>query len=342
VAAAAPEARESGDLLKGLLKGVSRSFYLSLRLLPSPVRRQIGLAYLLARATDTIADTRIIPSEARLHALELLRQRILGTTSRPLPMDGLIQGQASGSEGALLRRIEEALGLLERLDPGDLALVRQVLETITSGQALDLRRFPDGAEGRVRSLISRAELTDYTYRVAGCVGEFWTRVCFARLPHPADVDLERMVRLGVSFGQGLQMVNILRDLPSDLRMGRCYVPSGELALLGLDPDDLLQPEAGPKFQPLHSELVAQAERHLRDGWEYANELPTAWWRVRVACALPVLIGRRTLGLMAGTRILDPGGRVKVSRGEVKSLAIRTVLAAPFPKRFARLWESAAA
>jgi len=342
MAAAAPEARGSGDLLKGLLKGVSRSFYLSLRLLPSPVRRQIGLAYLLARATDTIADTRIIPSEARLRALEQLRQRILGTNSDPLPVDGLIQGQASGSEAALLRRIEEALGLLATLDPADLSLVRQVLETITSGQVLDLRRFPEGAEGRVRSLISRAELSDYTYRVAGCVGEFWTRVCFARLPHPGDVDLERMVRLGVSFGQGLQMVNILRDLPSDLRMGRCYVPSGELALLGLDPDDLIRPETGPKFQPLHSELVARAEQHLRDGWDYATSLPKPWWRMRVACALPLLIGRRTLGLLAGARILDPAARVKVGRGEVKRLALRTVLAAPFPKRFADLWESAAA
>lgn len=342
MAATAADARGSRDLLRGLLKGVSRSFYLSLRLLPAPVRRQIGLAYLLARATDTIADTRVLPREDRLEALEWLRQRILGAHFHPFPAERLIQGQASAAEATLLRRIEEALGLLEGLEPGDLALVRQVLETITSGQILDLRRFPDDAEGRVHSLASAAELSDYTYRVAGCVGEFWTRVCLAHLPLPVHMDVERMVRLGISFGQGLQMVNILRDLPTDLRIGRCYVPSSELAPLGLDPADLLRPEIEATFRPLHSKLMAQAEHLLLSGWEYTMGLPVSWWRVRVACALPLLIGRRTLGLMGATKILDPGSRVKVERKEVRRLLARTLLAAPFPTRFGRLWKAVSA
>ena len=64
--------------LDALLRATSRSFYLTLRVLPRAIRPQIGLAYLLARATDTIADTKIVPVERRLEALRALRARILG------------------------------------------------------------------------------------------------------------------------------------------------------------------------------------------------------------------------------------------------------------------------
>ena len=67
-----------------LLKEVSRSFYLTLRLLPGAIRPQISLAYLLARATDTIADTEIVPIAQRLEALQFLRDRILAKSSQPL------------------------------------------------------------------------------------------------------------------------------------------------------------------------------------------------------------------------------------------------------------------
>ena len=61
------------DPLDHLLRQVSRSFYLSLRVLPSAVREPIGLAYLLARAADTVADTRLVPRAERLSHLETLR-----------------------------------------------------------------------------------------------------------------------------------------------------------------------------------------------------------------------------------------------------------------------------
>lgn len=335
-----PVSGGSAGLLGGLLRDVSRSFYLSLRLLPKPVRPQIGLAYLLARATDTIADTRIVPRGDRLETLGRLRERIRGTDTRPVGVESLIQGQSSEAEATLLRRIEEALGLLGTLGSSDLALVRGVLETITSGQELDLRRFPEEPAGVVHSLVSMEELWDYTHRVAGCVGAFWTRICFAHLPHPPGCDVERMVRLGLGYGQGLQLVNILRDIPADLKMGRCYVPSEEMVPLGLRPADLTMPENELKFRPLHLRLSRLAEGRLRDGWDYTLELPRGWWRVRVACALPVLIGRRTLRLLAGSKVLNPSSRVKVPRQEVRGMLARVLLCAPFPKRMARLWDTA--
>src|SRR6185436_18281735 len=112
---------------------------------------------------------------------------------------------------------------------------------ITSGQMLDLSRFGAASQTQIVALRHDAELEDYTYRVAGCVGEFWTRMCRAHIFPRAPLDDARLLADGVRLGKGLQLVNILRDLPRDLRDGRCYLPSEELAPLGLKPSDLLDP-----------------------------------------------------------------------------------------------------
>src|SRR6267154_5825734 len=105
--------------LNELLKQTSRSFYLPLRVLPAAVRPQIGLAYLLARTTDTIADTEILPVEQRLEALSKLRERILGQSSAPLNFGALAQQQGSPAEKMLLEQAESALTLLGTLSSAD-------------------------------------------------------------------------------------------------------------------------------------------------------------------------------------------------------------------------------
>src|SRR2546428_10310849 len=108
--------------LNQLLKETSRSFYLTLRVLPARVRPQIGLAYLLARTTDTIADTEILPVSERLDALQKLRERILGQTSAPLNFGELARQQGSSAEKLLLEKTEDSLALLQTLSSSDLKL----------------------------------------------------------------------------------------------------------------------------------------------------------------------------------------------------------------------------
>src|SRR5882724_12005598 len=262
------ELQTSRDLLTTLLKQVSRSFYLTLRVLPAAIRPQIGVAYLLARATDTIADTEIIPVEARLRDLDALRERILRKRTTPLDF-----GEASGSddaEGILLKRIEEVLRLLNQCSLPDQQRIREVLETITSGQALDLTRFASASANHIVVLKSDQELDDYTYRVAGCVGEFWTRICRAHLFPKAKLDDAALLANGVRFGKGLQLVNILRDLPVDLRPGRCYLPGPDLAACGLKAADLLRPESQSRLRPLYDRWLDRADAYLRAGWTYTN------------------------------------------------------------------------
>src|SRR5262245_59637741 len=132
----------SGDVLGPLLRQVSRSFYLSLAVLPRSLREPIGLANLLARAADTVADTRLIPRDDRLGHLETLRRagagelvdvRTLARACAPL--------QTHAAERRLLERVGEALARVEALPPADRHEERAVLDTLMSGAALHLTRF---------------------------------------------------------------------------------------------------------------------------------------------------------------------------------------------------------
>jgi farnesyl-diphosphate farnesyltransferase len=333
--------QHSSEMLTSVLKEVSRTFYRTLRVLPPSIRPQISLAYLLARTTDTIADTGIVPVQQRLAALGRLRERISGATRTPVDFGELALQQGSAAERLLLERCEETLALLDGLDAADLQRLRDVLAIITSGQETDLRLFGSATGGRLVGLASDKDLDDYTYRVAGCVGEYWTKMCRARVFPRAKLDDDWLLSNGVRFGKGLQLVNILRDIPADLRNGRCYFPAGPLRAAGLSAEDLLEPRNEPRFRPAYNRYLERAEGHLAAGWAYTTALPWGCARVRLACAWPLLIGIKTVRKLQQGNVLDPAHRIKISRPEVKRLIARSVLLYPWPGAWKGLYSAAA-
>ena len=330
-------AQTPNDLMTELLRDVSRSFYLTLRVIPKAIRPQIGLAYLLARTTDTIADTELVSIEKRLELLRAVRGRILEDKVSPIDFGELAGRQQLPAERLLLEKCEASLALLQTLSSADLQLVREVLNIIVSGQELDLRRFAGASADKIVALQSEGELDDYTYRVAGCVGEFWTRMCRTHLFPDAQLDDPFLLASGVRFGKGLQLVNILRDLPADLRHGRCYLPAERLSQASLTPQDLSEPRNQAKFRPLYHHYLDLAEAHLAAGWAYTNTLPWRGARVRLACAWPVLIGMKTIERMRAANVLGPQ-RVKISRNEVRQIILRSLFLYPWPSA----WQNMAA
>lgn len=315
------------DLLGTLLKQVSRSFYLTLKVLPRSVRQPIGLAYLFARAADTIADTALISRADRLEYLELFREAFRDGEARRLwaIKDALCGADRSVSERELLSRLDEGFALLHALGPTDQSMVRDLILTLTEGMVMDLTTFPGADEGRLVALETRAELDRYTYYVAGCVGEFWTDVHVSHRPFLAHWDRAVMRKLGVRFGKGLQMTNVLRDLPKDLRIGRCYLPRENLESLGLRPGDLLNPSAVVKVKPLLRDLIALTLDHYQDGWAYTLAIPRSEIRMRLACAWPLLIGLKTLALVEQSpNLLDPNVVVKIRRSAVYTIMARSL------------------
>jgi farnesyl-diphosphate farnesyltransferase len=154
-------------------------------------------------------------------------------------------------------------------------------------------------------------------------------MCRAHLFARARLDDAALLRDGVRFGKGLQLVNILRDLPRDLRQGRCYLSRERLDRVGLRPEDLLNASAAQKLRPVYDELLDAAEAHLSAGWAYTNALPRTAARIRLACAWPILIGVQTLARLRKENPLDETRRVKISRAEVRSIMLASVLKYPF-------------
>jgi farnesyl-diphosphate farnesyltransferase len=323
-------------LQTALLRSVSRSFYLSIRFLPAQLREPIALAYLLARTTDTVADTTRISRSVRIETLKMLSDGIQGKASREVVVDligSFVPLQENQSERQLLESSPDCLLWLERIEEADRADIRVVLEKITHGQMLDLQRFDNPHE--IRALSTAADLDEYTYLVAGCVGEFWTRLCFRHVRNFASLSEDEMLALGKRYGMALQLINVLRDAGSDLRAGRCYFPEYELGAAHLVASQILsEPE---RFQPIYRTWLDKAKAGLECGMQYSRAIENR--RVRAATVLPALIGARTLALLDETGAAALQRRVKVSRREVRkmisSLALTCVSRKAIDAMFAR-------
>jgi farnesyl-diphosphate farnesyltransferase len=297
-----------------LLKSVSRSFYLSIRFLPATVRPAIALGYLMARASDTVADANSLAAVDRLDTLNQLRSQLFTMDAKLVRgLKDCAERQPEGPERYLLERVDQVLECVARLPQNDQRLLLEVLRNIMRGQILDIERFELASS--LRALRSPDELEEYIYLVAGSVGEFWTKLCLQAWPKYSRVNDQEIVRLGIEYGKGLQLVNILRDYPQDVRLGRSYLP-----LTGALSGDLKVTE------PLFQEWRTTAQRYLESGANYVRSIRPI--KVRFACALPVLIGIDTIDKMKTVPSL--GQKVKVSRGRVYWLMFLSLVIAAIP------------
>ena len=272
-------------------------------MLPKPMRPATGTGYLLARASDTLADTAGVPVDDRLELLDGFADELKGKGSgwRRNGLQSFIRCQSHEGERVLLERLDDCFAELASLEELQSDAVRKTVETIISGQRLDLVRFDEAAKAKPRALKNEEELEDYCYRVAGCVGGFWTRIGLLTLGErfsdsvPDDLDA-----LGVRYGMGLQLLNILRDMPEDLEQGRCYLPVAD----PLDPAALLESRAV---------WLKHAGVWLESGLRYSSRLKMR--RLRAASVLPALIGKDTIDLLKLDMAMGP--KVKVSRSAVR-------------------------
>jgi farnesyl-diphosphate farnesyltransferase len=298
----------------------------------------VAIGYLLARATDTVADTSALPLAERQALLDLMKEAIHSPSdSSEQALNPQILGltqafaaqQINPHERALMQALPECLALLHTLSEADQASVRTVLGHITRGQQQDMTLFGRGPEQLV-ALQTETDLDHYTWLVAGCVGEFWTELCGRHLPGYTQLSQGEMLRIGREYGMGLQRLNIIRDMGADLADGRCYWPQETLSLAGLTPEWLAQTsftKAEAKnlasLTPLYTQWLDHTQAQLACGMRYALALKP--WRLRLASALPALIGARTVSLLrqAGPAALSQ--RVKMPRHEVRALLWRLAL-----------------
>jgi farnesyl-diphosphate farnesyltransferase len=296
----------------------------------------VALAYVLARASDTLADAPMTGMDSqrsqaiRLSALKGLLEAIMGnaapeTISR---LGAYTLELGSSAERKLLELLPDWLASLREQHPADRQLIAEVCALIIGGQQKDLERFPSSSTSpeQVVSLAKTQDLDDYTWQVAGCVGRFWSLTCEAHLPGWRACELERMVASGIVYGKSLQRLNILRDTGQDLAQGRCYWPAEELMQVGMDAPRLARAiherDIGQieRVMPLMNQWIRETRAGLSTGLAYSGQITL--WRLRAASALPALIGLLTLDAIekAGPRaLIDP---VKITRSQVRWILLR--------------------
>lgn len=321
--------------LDSILEGTSRSFYLSLKELPREIRKQVSLLYMLARTSDTIADSEGGEPEDLLQALESYNEFTQGNSDEAPDLEELSEFQSNISEGLLLKNVDKVASNISQFSESDQESIRNCLGTIIGGQILDLKRFSSGVDG-IPSIEENDELDDYAYRVAGSVGEFWTQMSLDHLFKIKEENEAEIFENGVRFGKALQMINILRDIPADLELGRCYIPRRSLDEHGMSPSDLLDSSKMESFRPLYNEYLDLTDQHLDSAVQYIEMLPHSQFRLRGSCMLPVIIGKKTVSLLRGRNVLDPEKKVKISRSEVKEVVKKVIMAVPFKGSSKRL------
>jgi farnesyl-diphosphate farnesyltransferase len=309
------------ELLRDLLKRVSRLFYTTLVVVPANVRDQVGLAYLFARAADTIADTELIDRPRRLGFLNRLREQFVGNQIDWAEVRAIqeVMGplQQDSAERILLERLDECFRLFLDFSPDDRQRIQRLMTTLTQGMDMDLSVFPGASVADLTAVKTLDDLDRYTYHVAGCVGEFWTDLMCAHRKALANWNIQQMSDVGVRFGKGLQLTNIVKDIAHDLQKGRCYIPEMMLTEAKLKPQDLLNQNNLPRFKPVLSKLVRLAVEHLDQGWLYTMAIPRSETRLRLACMWPILSAGESLKLvMNSPDLLNPAVKVKIPRSKV--------------------------
>ncbi len=273
------------------------------------MREAVGTAYLLARATDTVADAEGVPSDKREALLLAMATTIEGTASaeqiyalnRELSL--CAEKLSHAGERELLSRFGECLEAAFALPVSQRKLIQNVLRTIIEGQSLDLTWF------REHPRFADAEQTrHYTYLVAGCVGEFWTRLGLLTIGKRFSAhDAEELVAQGIRYGQGLQLINILRDFEEDATRGRCYLPQGT---------DLTE------WHQLTRQLIGE-------GFAYADKLRGV--RMRFTSILPAHLALKTLDALENPR-LPQQGKIKITRNSVYRSCVSCLFRALFGRR----------
>ena len=300
--------------LETLLKNTSRSLYLSVQALPPTIRPAFSVAYLLCRYADTIADTSLLPASRRLFWIErfpsLIEQQPAEEVARlAQEIEG---GSQNPYEKILIQNLRPCLEAYNQISAQQKPFILEVARAVCDGMKIDLRCFPQEKNAAPKAFATAHELEHYCRLMGGYPGLFWSKLIYDATQNTPDKD--SFFTWGQQIGDALQIVNILRDLPADLKNGRCYFPQEDLEKYNLSPADLLDASASPRFEPVKQKWISWGLQRLQTAPAYFRQLPKKHFGQRAAVAWPVLWAADTLHKIAQEpSLLDANKRVKISR-----------------------------
>jgi farnesyl-diphosphate farnesyltransferase len=303
-----------------ILQGVSRSFALTIPQLPGGLRSVVTNAYLLCRIADTIEDEGELPVEKKRFFFGEFINVIRGTASAQKfsgALFPLLSGNTLPAERDLVRNTPRVLGITHGLSKRQRAILERCVTIMSEG----MLRFQE--ERDLYGLRGLGDLNKYCYHVAGVVGELLTEL-FCDYSKAIARRREHLLNLAVSFGQGLQMTNILKDLRDDEKRGACWLPRD--IFQGFDCGGLSEHERSRAFSAGLLDLIGIAHAHLRNALNYSLLIPKRERGIRKFCLWAVGMAILTLQNINKRRDFVTGGEVKISRKALKTVIIATNVA----------------
>jgi farnesyl-diphosphate farnesyltransferase len=320
-----------------ILPHVSRTFALTIPQLPAALRTPVTSAYLLCRIADTIEDEPVLSAEATLVLLRRFVAVLYGGEDPALLAQDLapqLSEQTLPAERDLALNMGRVVRVTERLGEPQRIAIQRCVEVMCSG----MHQFQCTAS--LRGLPRSSDLDDYCYYVAGVVGQMLTELFCDYSPGAAQ-QRNALDALAVSFAQGLQMTNILKDVWEDRARGACWLPQEVFTRHGIDLAQLAPGQRDARFNAAMSELVGVAHAHLRNALSFTLLIPGEETGIRRFCLWAIGLAVLTLRRIEATPGFASGAEVKVSHAAVAMTRFLTSVAVGNDWMLKRLFDWAA-
>ncbi|UJP06248.1 MAG: phytoene/squalene synthase family protein [Nitrosomonas sp.] len=304
-----------------ILQGVSRTFALTIPQLPESLRCVIGNAYLLCRITDTIEDDNALTMVQTRQLTDMFADVVRGVASAEefaQTLYPLLSNHTIPAEHDLIKNTATVIRITHSFNSAQRMALERCVRIMAKGMA-DYQETES-----LQGLRDLAAMNQYCYYVAGVVGEMLTEL-FCDYSPEINAHKTRLMKLAVSFGQGLQMTNILKDIWDDRERGVCWLPQDILSKHGFDINTLQPGMSDPRFQAGLAELVGIAGNHLYNALTYTCMIPAHEKGIRRFCLWALGMAVLTLNNINRQRDFSDGVQVKISRLSVRATVVTTSL-----------------
>jgi farnesyl-diphosphate farnesyltransferase len=315
------KSQDKPDFQASMLQGVSRTFALTIPRLPLALREVVSNAYLLCRTVDTIEDEPGIPTQVKKELcdlfLEVLNEKRSAQDLSKLLLP-LLSESSIPAEHQLIQSLDQVVAITRELDPAQRKSLIRCVKIMSEGMIYYQEHA--SADG----LRDQPEMDKYCYHVAGVVGEMLTEL-FCHYSTGIAKNKQALFNLSVSFGQGLQMTNILKDIWDDHQRGACWLPRDLFLAKGLELHQMKSHVNNQDFQTCINELVGLAHGHLENALNYTLLIPVQEKGIREFCLWAIGMAMLTLRKIHATPGYINGQQVKISRNSVKATVMITGL-----------------
>ena len=304
-----------------ILQFVSRTFALTIPQLPDGLTRVVSNAYLLCRIADTVEDDNAVNSEQTRRLADMFAQVVAGNVPAKEFSDALcplLSEQTIEEEHDLIKNTESVIRITHSFNDNQRSALARCVRIMAKGMA----DYQDAET--LDGLENLAAMDEYCYYVAGVVGEMLTEL-FCDYSDEINTNKDELMKLAVSFGQGLQMTNILKDIWDDRARGACWLPRDIFQSVGFDIRELSENNKNEDFQRGLEQLIAVARNHLNDALTYTLMIPPHEKGIRKFCLWALGMAVLSLDKLNKHRDFSRGAEVKITRRSVKATVASTSL-----------------